>query len=449
MTSGTNTKPQFPTINLFAKDKKVGTLIFEQPRVCRFEYDAHWLQSGYPISPNIPFFDSVEPTAIINFIRNLFPEGSAFETLLETEQLSKNNLYGILNTIGQDTAGVLTFSDPVSKQSSEQQTNPLRLIQKHELIERLNSNDPSRLTNWDGKYRLSVAGVQNKLNVFIDKDSSIYLAGGNYASTHILKFTSEHHPSLIANELFCMRLAKSLGIDVATVNHASFGQHKSLVVKRFDRRITDDGVDKRHIIDACQALNLPPEYKYEQNYGSGIDVAHIRDGVSLKKLFNFAQHCSVPGMATQKLLDWLIFNLIIGNSDAHGKNVSFYIQPNGITLTPFYDLVSVVYESKNNDKLDTHLAMAIGDNFDIDQITAFDLLSIAEETGIKFDLLKRRIDRITNSCLRQINQLDFGNDNLSEKQQADITNLTELVIQRCAYFQEQSQQFRTVIKEAF
>ena len=106
-------------------------------------------------------------------------------------------------------------------------------------------------------------------------------------------------------------------------------------------------------------------------------------------------------------------------------------------------------ETKNNEKLETHLAMAIGDNFDINHITAFDLLSFAEEVGIRFDLLKRRIDKVTHTCLSQINQLDFGNDNLSETQQKDITNLQALVIRRCAYFQEQSQQFKAVIKEAF
>ncbi len=435
----------FPTINVFAKDKRVGTLIFEQPRVCQFQYDEQWQKNGYAISPHIPIAETAESSAIVNFIRNLFPEGSAFEVLLESENLSTNNLYGLLKTIGHDTAGMLTFSE----QTSIQQATQLRKVTEQELISRLDSGIPANIANWDGKYRLSIAGVQNKLNVYLNKENSIYLADGDLASNHILKFASGQHPSIVVNELFCMRLAKAVGIDVAEVRNRNFGQHHALMVKRFDRHTTEQGVDKRHIIDGCQALNLSPEYKYEQNFGSSADVVHIRDGANLTQLFNFAHQCAVPAVAIQKLIDWLVFNLIIGNSDAHGKNVSFYILKRGITLTPFYDLVSVVYEAQNQTNLDVNLAMAIGDNFNINQITAFDLLSFAEEVDIKFDILKRRIDRLTNQCLNQVHSLDFADDQLTKEQQTDVKAIERLITQRCELLQKQSQQFNSVIQSAF
>jgi|TARA_R110000868_G_scaffold102999_2_gene283707 serine/threonine-protein kinase HipA len=75
MMTGSDNHPQ---IQLYAKDQKVGTLTFEQPRECKFEYDQQWLQDGYPISPHIPLNGNFDSTIIINFIRNLFPEGSAF-----------------------------------------------------------------------------------------------------------------------------------------------------------------------------------------------------------------------------------------------------------------------------------------------------------------------------------------------------------------------------------
>ena len=56
--------------------------------------------------------------------------------------------------------------------------------------------------------------------------------------------------------------------------------------------------------------------------------------------------------------------------------MSFFVGSTGITITPFYDLVSVTYEASKNKKIDTSLAMAIGDNFDIASITAYDLLSL-------------------------------------------------------------------------
>jgi len=434
-----------PQIQLYAKDQKVGTLTFEQPRECKFEYDQQWLQDGYPISPHIPLNGNFDSTIVINFIRNLFPEGSAFDVLLATQNLSKNNLFGILKTIGFDTAGVLAFyeDEPITRQTQ------LRLVREEELVSRLDSQIPAQITHWDGKFRLSVAGVQNKLNVYLDKDNSMYLADGKYASTHILKFASKSFPSIVVNELFCMRLAKSVGIQVADVWHRKFGEHSALVVKRFDRKLTIEGSDKRHMVDGCQALNLPQEYKYEQNFGSGSDVANIREGASLAKLFEFTSFCAVPALVTQDLIDWFLFNLIIGNSDAHGKNLSFFMNTNGITLAPFYDLVSVVHEATQADGLDTNLAMAIGDNFDCNHISAFDLLTCADESNIQFNLLKRRLDRLFIRCINQADLLDLSDQGLSTEQLNQVDSLRSLVKRRCDYFSNQSRQFTSVISNAF
>jgi serine/threonine-protein kinase HipA len=42
------------------------------------------------------------------------------------------------------------------------------------------------------------------------------------------------------------------------------------------------------------------------------------------------------------LLRWALFQYLIGNADAHGKNMSFFCNPAGLALAPCYDLVSVV-----------------------------------------------------------------------------------------------------------
>lgn len=439
---GTN---HFPQLVIWATNKKVGTLTFEQPRKCSFTYDASWKQNGFPLSPCIPLSGTFHSTELINFIRNLFPEGGAFDILLETQNISKNNIYGILKTIGQDTVGAFCFGED---DFSEQKSN-LRLISEKELIARLDSGLPEQLITWDGKFRLSVAGVQNKLNVFVDEDDKYFLAEGQFASTHIVKFASVQFPSVIVNELLCMRLAKAVNIDVADVNHRRIGDHSALVVKRFDRKFTPDRVEKRHMIDGCQALNLPPEYKYEQNFGSKPDVAHIREGASILKLLRFNVNCTIPAQANQKLIDWVLFNIIIGNSDAHGKNISYFVSKDSIELAPFYDLVSVVYESQQTEMLETNLAMAIGDNFDCNEITAFDMLTLADEAGIKFNFLKRRLDSLIEQCLEQINIIDLTNQGLSSSQLEDIDNLKQLIEDRCHYLKDQSKQFKSIIETAF
>ena len=439
--SGANDKPILKT---FYKEREVGVIEFDTPTSCSFNYSEEWKKDGYAISPVIPLTGVTSSKSVVNFLRNLFPEGSAFDVLLQTSNLSKTNLLGILTAIGWDTAGAFTFSKSLVQTKTE-----LRPILQRELAAKLDKGLTDDIARWDGKFRLSVAGVQNKLNVFIDKSGDKYLADGAYASTHILKFASKQFPSIVVNELFCMRLAQASGIDVAEVHHERVQNHSMLVVERFDRRLIEEGVAKRHMIDGCQALDLPPEYKYEQNFGSGKDVAHIRDGVSLQKLISFTQQCSFPAITIQKLLDWLAFNLIIGNSDAHGKNVSFYMNEKGVTLTPFYDLVSVVFESQKQTDLDTQLAMAVGDNFNINEVTAFDLLTFADESGVKFDLLQRRLKKVISSVISGLEKLDFSKDCLDDEQLKDIEALKLLIRERCEYFLVQSKQFKSVIEAAF
>ena len=431
-----------PAIAVFARSHKVGDLRFPGAQQCQFSYADDWCEKGFPISPHLTFSKAqkgeVESATVVNFLRNLFPEGSAFENLLASQHISRNNLYAILSAIGHDTAGALTFGEP----SRARHEPELREVTEKELVERLQQRKDMSL--WDGKFRLSVAGVQSKLNVYI-KDKKLFLAEGDYASTHILKFAPKDHPTLVQNEHFCMQLAHAVGLDVAQTDLLPLGDYTALLVERFDRRALAKGVAKRHIIDGCQALDMPPEYKYEQNFGSGRDVRHIRDGVSLARLFAFADKTSVPALTRQKLLDWVLFNLIVGNSDAHGKNVSFFIAADGsLSLTPFYDLVSVVYEGESVERLDTDLAMAIGDNFSVNSVTAFDLLSFADENGIKFDLLERRLLRLLDLTEKYCRSATDAKD-ASEATQ----KIAAHVVQRCAAIWEQAAQLEEVARSAF
>jgi serine/threonine-protein kinase HipA len=149
-------------------------------------------------------------------------------------------------------------------------------------------------------------------------------------------------------------------------------------------------VRRLHIIDACQALDLPVAYKYERNFGSGRDVRNIRDGVSFGRLFSIAQYTVEKAVTRLGLLRWALFQYLIGNADAHGKNMSFFCKPAGLALAPCYDLISVVqYEG-----LDHELAMAYGDEFRLGQIRPYDWAVFAVRTNIPRALLVREMVRM-------------------------------------------------------
>ncbi|TON66599.1 HIPA protein [Vibrio parahaemolyticus] len=316
---------------------KIGRLILPVGTETEFSfiYEDEWKHTGFPISPHIPFDDRASPRSIENYLRNLLPEGEAFEEMIQNTTISKSNTFGLIRKLGAETSGALSFRVP----ESEPQETSFRLVPDNELIERLERN-LAPLVYWDGKVRLSVAGVQNKLNLLKRSDEWGF-GEGKLSSNYILKFESGKAPCIAVNEFFCMTLAKLAGLDVANVELTRIGNTRTLIIERFDRAYIEarDVVQRKHVIDGCQATDLPPGYKYERQNGDEGDGVYMRDGVSFPRLLSVKTIDTV--ITNLKLTQWMLFNLATLNYDAHGKNISFFVTPKGLELTPFYDLVNI------------------------------------------------------------------------------------------------------------
>ena len=358
-----------------------------------WHYSPLWQQSGYAISPHLPLSADIPSLNIQRFLRNLLPEGSGLDELLSTFHLSKNNTFGLVRALGADTPGALII---LKSQQTLTHKSSFRIITNDELEKRLDNRDEFSLIIWDGKPRLSVAGVQDKINVVLNNKNQLGFGDGSLCSTHILKFEKQQLSHLVLNEFITMRLAKRCGLLVANAQLLSFGKHKALLIERFDRKIISlNEVKRRHIIDGCQALNLSPEYKYERNFGSGRDVKHIRDGASLIKLFNFSNQCENPAKTKQQMLDWVLFNILIFNYDAHGKNISFFVSSSGISVAPFYDLVNI----KMYPDFEHEMAMELGDEFDGEKVDAYQLADFADSCQLSRLLVTTRLKYIIKKLL--------------------------------------------------
>ncbi|HIF5566107.1 TPA: HipA domain-containing protein [Vibrio parahaemolyticus] len=316
---------------------KIGRLILPVGTETEFSliYEDEWKHTGFPISPHIPFDTQASPRSIENYLRNLLPEGEAFEEMIQNTTISKSNTFGLIRKLGAETSGALSFRVP----DSEPGETSFRPVPDDELIERLERN-LAPLVYWDGKVRLSVAGVQNKLNL-LKRGDEWGFGEGKLSSNYILKFESGKAPCIAVNEFFCMTLAKLAGLDVANVELTRIGKTRTLLIERFDRAYIEarDVVQRRHVIDGCQATDLPPGYKYERQNGDEGDGVYMRDGVSFPRLLSVKAIDTV--ITNLKLTQWMLFNLATLNYDAHGKNISFFVTPKGLELTPFYDLVNI------------------------------------------------------------------------------------------------------------
>lgn len=364
-------------LNAYLGNECVGVLGLTNDDELCFFYHENWQQRGYPLSPYFPLDNSASKNqfAIKAFFQNVFPEGENLDILLKSFHLSRSNIFAITQTLGLDLSGAMQM---VLKSQELPKEALFRPIQASEIIERLKHDNIRELVMWDGKLRLSLAGVHQKINVLINENGEMGFGDGALCSTHILKFERMPNQHLVINEFLMMKLAHDVGLSVADVELKHFGEYFTLLVKRFDREWVDGKVMRRHVIDGCQALNLLPEYKYERPFGSGRDVAHLRDGANLPALFRFCETCRHPVIAKMQLLNWVLFNVIIGNWDAHGKNISFFVSPLGIELAPAYDLISV----RAYPEFAPEWAMALGDEFDAKSTGAYQLADFADSCDL-------------------------------------------------------------------
>lgn len=411
-------------LNLFLGSQHIGTLNQDaKTGVLKIRYTQPWRKQGYAISPALSLSNRHKPASTFNFLDNLLPEGEARGLLALQLGVSEKHLYPQIRALGSDLAGAIR----ICEQLPENEPPQFRPITEQELATRLSQKEDLGLLNWDEQPRLSVAGVQDKINVFMQANGEIGFGDGAYCSTHILKFEKPSCPNLVINELVCMRLSAAAGLPTAKVLFKRFGEHPALLVERFDRlfNATKNKVMRRHVLDGCQLLDLPREYKYERNLGDGRDVKHIRDGVSLPKLFAFSRRTSSPIQSMQWLINWQLFNLMISNYDSHGKNVSCFYGRDQSEFTPAYDLVNVAMFSQ----FKHILAMGMGDEFEPDSIHAYQLADFAESCEIDKKLLSRMLVILANKVLGVI---DCGKllASLSEENQlhaAEQTYCAELL----------------------
>ncbi|ENP0841442.1 HipA domain-containing protein [Vibrio parahaemolyticus] len=443
---------------------KIGRLIlpFGTETEFSFIYEDEWKHTGFPISPHIPFDDKASPRSIENYLRNLLPEGEAFEEMIQNTTISKSNTFGLIRKLGAETSGALSFRVP----ESEPQETSFRPVPDDELIERLERN-LAPLVYWDGKVRLSVAGVQNKLNL-LKRGDEWGFGEGKLSSNYILKFESGRAPCIAVNEFFCMTLAKLAGLEVANVELTRIGKTRTLIIERFDRAYiaTRDVVQRKHVIDGCQATDLPPGYKYERQNGDEGDGVYMRDGVSFPRLLCVKTIDTV--ITNLKLTQWMLFNLVTLNYDAHGKNISFFVTPKGLELTPFYDLVNIEAIAQEGTKRNSrsgklsadegraasipqYFAMSIGDwesedfqnppkgNFKR-PITSYDLAefgALLSYSGTKMaSIMVETVDAIKNTLKEAIELTEA--QGIEDREREHIELCVSLIQTECEYLLSQA-----------
>lgn len=329
----------------------VGWIAVAPDGALSFRYDDEWLETGgaFPLSLTIPrqggAFDS---RTVSPWIANLLPEEDQLRLLSRSLGLDQSDSLAVLMQIGGDTAGALSFglTDPAREPGYILLSEFYGADDEAVALER-HFDDLGRrpfLAGEDG-VRLSLAGGQKKtVLAVLDADGvpvhrlpapgdRLAIPRNGAPSSIILKPDNAALPGIVENEAYCLTLAAAVGIDAAQTTIVSSSRRTALCSLRFDRRVARSGrIVRVHQEDFAQANGLPPGRKYE--------IGTV-PGLPLVELLATGRH--LPSVDALALIDQVIFNILVANTDAHAKNYALvYPLGEGARLAPIYDVSTVL-----------------------------------------------------------------------------------------------------------
>ena len=313
-------------------DQPVGTL-FENQGIWSLQYTPEWISSGFPLSPKLPLqlteiVDTGTTRPVQWYFDNLLPEEGVRQQLINAQTAPANGVqpaldaWWLLENYGSESAGALTLLPP----DTEQAQTGLRPLLDAELEARIQRMERIPITQ-EAPKKMSVAGAQQKLLVYVDGEDKLFEPIGRQPSSHLLKpnSVSDFYPHSAVNEWFCARVAQGLKLNVPAVE-LRYVPSTVYLIQRFDRQVVNGVLRRRHIIDCAQLLSIAAAFKY--NYSGGAALRQVIDNVRIK------------ARSRLELFRWVVFNILIGNGDAHLKNLSLFVSRDGYALAPHYDLVS-------------------------------------------------------------------------------------------------------------
>lgn len=377
------------SLNVYLHGVRVGRLTEENGRMS-FAYLPEYerTRSAEPLSHALPVRAETYAHADVEpFLSNLLPDDIIRTRLGAILQIPRENTFAFLKAIGGDCAGAVAFfPEGVSPEEDPGNYRQLSDEEAGRILENLESRP---LDVGEEGFRISGSGAQDKLIAcFSGEGVSLPLNGT--PSTHIIKNALRDYPDSVENEWFTMRLAAACGLRVANCEIAVIGGKRRYVTVRYDRKIVEGRTVRLHQEDFCQMLKIDPRRKYEALGGPG-----ILDCLSLLR------SASMSARDTLEFLNRVVFNFLVGNGDAHGKNFSAIYDGRLPTLAPAYDLMSTAIYPE----VGRRMAMKIDGEYEFRWISRGKFVRMGEKSGIGAKVMERTVDRMVKTIVREAPRL--------------------------------------------
>ncbi len=392
------------TLDVYLNRDFIGHLTQNEHGLLLFKYDESWLNhpGAIALSHSLPL--QAEPfrgKKCQGFFGGILPEEAKREQIAKNLGISAHNDHAMLVHLGGECAGAVTFmpqDQPLLY--THYQYRPLKDTELASILRKL----PHRplMAGTEG-VRLSLAGAQDKIAVHVE-GNKVSLPLDTAPSTHVLKPAIERFEGLVFNEAVCMKLAAAVGISTANVTFRQVEGIDYLLIERYDRHIKETPrgrqIQRLHQEDFCQALGIAAQRKYQSEGGPG-----------LKQCFTLLREVSSdPHSDLQRFLDAVLFNVLIGNHDAHAKNFSFLYEQDAagkisaIRFAPLYDLVSTVYYPE----LTQNMAMKLGGEYQSARLVRGHFETLADEVGLPRPAVVQRVSELVSLCLSRLDELDIS-----------------------------------------
>jgi serine/threonine-protein kinase HipA len=411
------------TLVAFANGRRVGTLIDENG-VWSFGYDAEWASSAdaFPLSPAFELsgdrvVDNATQRPVQWFFDNLLPEEGMRAALAREARLDASDAWGLLSWYGRESAGALTLL-PDGESEAAAGRVPLSFEQLEARIQAM----PQHALTATSPKRMSAAGAQQKLLVILEDrhpGHALFEPEGAEPSMHLLKpdMRVTGYPHSAINEFFCARLARAIGLTIPDT-HFIRVPSACYVIDRFDRDTATRPAARRHTLDATQLLNKDKSFKYNNANAESLRLCIDRLGAK--------------AAARLAIFRWSVFNVLIGNADAHLKNLSFFSTPHGYELAPFYDLVSTVvyntptYHESGERWPAVELSMPMGEAKRFDEIDRANVLAFAAALGLRGPGAERELDKLLVDLPAHIDQVRAEVDDIARPDAGEIRLLDSI-----------------------
>jgi serine/threonine-protein kinase HipA len=309
-----------------------------------FLYAESWLSSpaARPISLSLPLRPSQEPyrAGVEAFFENLLPDNRQIRERIQRRfHADSLGAFDLLREIGRDCVGALQLLPEGDAPGNIRQItgNPLTADGVAQLLDRSLGSAFAREDNIKDEFRISLAGAQEK-TALLWHEGRWHRPMGTTPTTHILKLPigigqqGIDLSTSVENEWLCAQIARAYGLEVAACRMETFGEYKTLVVERFDRRPAPDGtwLVRLPLEDLCQATATPPGRKYESDGGPGI-----------RPIMELLLGSERAAQDRRDFMRTLLVFWMLAAIDGHAKNFSIFLLPTGAyRLAPRYDILS-------------------------------------------------------------------------------------------------------------